>query len=85
MNAHVQLNCHDYSECCIRQTGHTLKVRYNQHIHAIRNNNEKYVYFQHILNMVAQTIPQKFLYKGPHLNTLERYQIYKSTKIELCI
>jgi hypothetical protein len=71
----------------IGQTGRTFKTRYKEHIQAIRNNNSNSGYSRHILNTghtygsVIDTIKVlKTQRKGKHLNTLERYYIYKMRK-----
>jgi hypothetical protein len=71
----------------IEQTGRTFKTRYKEHIQAIRNNNGNSGYSKHILNTghtcgsVIDTMSVlKTQRKGKHLNTLDRYYIYKDEK-----
>jgi hypothetical protein len=73
----------------IGQMGRTFKTRYKEHIQAIRNNNSNSGYSKHILNTGhtygSITDTKKALKtqrKGKHLNTLERYYIYKMRKTE---
>jgi hypothetical protein len=68
-------------------TGRTFTVRYNEHVQAPCNNNEKSVYFQHILKTVHSygilentSHILNTQHKGPYLNTLERYHINKIKK-----
>jgi hypothetical protein len=71
----------------IGQTGRTFKVRYKEHIQAIRNNNGNSGYSNHILNTghaygtitVTMDVIRNWR-KGRHLNTLEKYNIYKISK-----
>jgi hypothetical protein len=66
------------------QTGRPFKVRYSEHVQAIRTNNEKTGFSHHILNtghsygsledsLEIISIQEK----GPYLNTLEKFHIYK--------
>jgi hypothetical protein len=71
----------------IGQTGRTFKLRYKEHINAIRTNKQNSKYAQHILetrhNYDTMDQIMKILHiekKGPKLNTLERFHIYKMTK-----
>jgi hypothetical protein len=71
----------------VRQTGQTFKTGYTVHIQAIRNNNGNSGYSNHMLNTGhaygsrADTIKVlKMERKGKHLNTLEKYHIYKMSK-----
>jgi hypothetical protein len=75
----------------IGQTGRTFNTRYKDHIHDIRSNNSNNSgYSNHILNtghaygtmtdtMDVITTGRK----GKHLNTLERYHIYKTSRENL--
>jgi hypothetical protein len=47
-NIQMKLNCHNCMGCYTEQTGCNCKGRYNEHTHAIYNNNEKSGYLQHI-------------------------------------
>jgi hypothetical protein len=71
----------------IGQMGRTFKTKYKEHRQAIRNNNSNLGYWKHILNTghtygsVTNTMKAlKTQRKGKHLNTLERYYIYKMRK-----
>jgi hypothetical protein len=66
------------------QTDQAFKTRYQEHIHAIRNNNGNSGYSKYILNTghtygrITNIIKVlKTERKGKHLNTLEKYHIYK--------
>jgi hypothetical protein len=74
----------------IGQTGRTFNIRYKEHIHAIRNNNNNSVYSNHILNTghTYGTIKDTMDIirkgeKGKHLNTLEKYYIHRISKNNL--
>jgi hypothetical protein len=74
----------------IGQTGSTFHTRYREHIHALRNNNSNSGYSNHILNMghkydtIADTMDIiKTHRKRKHLNTLEKYCIYKISRDNL--
>jgi hypothetical protein len=82
-----QIRCMDCPLKYIGQTGQTFKTRYKEHIQAIRNNNSNSGYSKHILNTghtygsITDTMKAlKTQRKGKHLNTLERYYIYKMMK-----
>jgi hypothetical protein len=71
----------------IGQTGRTFKTRYKEHIQAIKSNNDNSGYSNHMLNTghtygnIADTMKVlKTEKKGKHLNTLEKYHIYKTSK-----
>jgi hypothetical protein len=82
-----QMKCLDCPLRYIGQTGRTFKIRYKEHIQAIRNQNSNSGYSNHILNTghtygtITDTmdIIRKGR-KGRHLNTLEKYHIYKISK-----
>jgi hypothetical protein len=74
----------------IRQRGRTFNIRYKEHIQAIRNNNSNSGYSNHILNTghTYGTITDimeiiKTGKKGRHLNTLEKYHVYRISKDNL--
>jgi hypothetical protein len=65
-------------------------MRYKEHIQAIRSNNGKSGYLNHILNTghtygnITDTMEIINTEKsGKHINTLERYHIYKISKHKL--
>jgi hypothetical protein len=85
-----QMKCIDCPLRYIGQTGRTFKVRYKEHIQAIRNNNGNSGYSNHILNTghTYGTINYTMDViingrKGRHLNTLEKYHIYKISKTNI--
>jgi hypothetical protein len=85
-----QLQCGEYPLKYIGHTGHTFKLRYKEHINAIRTNKQNSKFAQHILETRhnCDTMDQimNILHiekKGPKLNTLERYRIYEMTKRSL--
>jgi hypothetical protein len=70
----------------IGQTGRTFNTRHTEHIHDIRSNNSNSGYSNHILETghaygtVTDTMDIITTgRKGKHLNTLERYYIYKTS------
>jgi hypothetical protein len=70
--------------------GRTFSTRYKEHIHAIRSNNANFRYSNHILSMghtygtITDTVDIiRMGRKGRHLNTLERYHIYKINRNNL--
>jgi hypothetical protein len=74
----------------VGQMGRTFNTRYKEHIHAIRSNNANSGYSNHILSMghtygtITYTVDViKMGRKGRHLNTLERYHIYKISRNNL--
>jgi hypothetical protein len=86
-----QMRCMDYPLKYMRQTSQTFQTGYKGHIQAIRNNNGNSVYSNHIINtghayrnttdtMKVIKIEKK---KEKHINTLEKYHIYKMSKDEL--
>jgi hypothetical protein len=71
----------------IGQTGRNFRVRYKEHIRDIRNNKTNTGYANHILKAkhtygpLEDTLQVLHIQnKGPHLNTLERFHIYKEQK-----
>jgi hypothetical protein len=84
------MKCLDCPLRYISQTGRTFKVRYKKHIQAIRNNNGNSGYSDHIpstgdtygtITDVMDVIRNGR--KGRHLNTLEKYHIYKISKTSI--
>jgi hypothetical protein len=90
-NGIYQLQCSQCPLKYIGQTGRTFRVRYREHINAIRTNKQQNSKFaQHILETghTYNTIDQsmKLLHiekKGPKLNTLGRFYICDLTKKSL--
>jgi hypothetical protein len=82
-----QLQCGECPLKYIGQTGRIFKLRYKEHINAIRTNKQNSKYEQHILetrhNYDTMDQIMKILHvekKGPKLNSLERFHIYKMTE-----
>jgi hypothetical protein len=85
-----QLKCLDCPLKYVGQTGRAFKTRYKEHIHNIRSNNSNSGYSSHILNTghtygtITDTMEIITMgRKGKHLNTLEKYHIYKVSKNNL--
>jgi hypothetical protein len=81
------MKCLDCPLKYIVQTGRTLNIRYKEHIHAIRSNSGNPGYADRILNTrhtygtITDTMDiVKTGRKGKHLNTLEKYHIYRISK-----
>jgi hypothetical protein len=81
------MNCLDCLLKYTGQTGRTFHTRYKEHIYAIRNNNANSGYANHILNTghkydtITETMDIiRTQRKGNHLNTLEKYHIYKISR-----
>jgi hypothetical protein len=71
----------------IGQTGRNFKTRYKSHIQDIRNNKNETGFLHHILNTghsynkIENTLKILNIQdKGPYLNTLEKFRIYKTKK-----
>jgi hypothetical protein len=70
----------------IGQMGQTFQTRYREHTQAIRNNYGNSGYSSHILNTghtygsITDTMKVVKVEKGKHLNTLEKFHIYKISK-----
>jgi hypothetical protein len=89
-----QRKCPDFPLKYIGQTGRTLNIRYKEHIQALRNNNNNSDHSNHTLKTGHSygTITDtkdiiKTERKGKHLNTLQKYYIYRIriTNIYICI
>jgi hypothetical protein len=85
-----QIRCLDCPLKYIGQTGRTFNIRYKEHIHAFRNNNSNSGYSNHILNtghtydIINDTMDVLMTGRmGRHLNTLEKYHIYKISRNNL--
>jgi hypothetical protein len=84
------MKCLDCPLKYIGQIGRTFHSSYKEHIQAIRNNNSNSGYSSHILNTghadgtITDTVDiVKTHKKGKHLNTLEKYHIYRISKSNL--
>jgi hypothetical protein len=81
------MKCLDFPLRYVGQTGRTFKIRYKERVQAIRNNNSNSGYSSHVLNTghtngtttdILDVIRKGR--RGRHLNTLEKYHIYKISK-----
>jgi hypothetical protein len=84
------LKCSSCQMKYVGQTGRNFRVRYREHIHAIRSNKTTSKYAQHILetghayNTLENTLNiLQFEKKSQKMNSLEQYYIYKLTKENL--
>jgi hypothetical protein len=84
------MKCLDWPLKYVGQTGRTFNTRCKEHIHAIRSNNANSGYSNYILSTghtcgtVTDTMDViRMGRKGRHLNTLERYHIYKISRNNL--
>jgi hypothetical protein len=87
-----QMKCLDCPLKYIGQIGRTFSVRYKEHIHAIRSNSSNSRFSNHVLNTghtygtITDTVDViRTGRKGRHLNTLEKYHIYKISRKNLHI
>jgi hypothetical protein len=85
-----QMKCMGYPLKYLGQTGRTFYTRYKEHMQTIRNNNGNSGYLNHIQNtghacgIITNTMDIiKTEKKGKHLNTLEKYHIYKISENRL--
>jgi hypothetical protein len=81
-----QIRCMDYPLKFTGQIARTFQTRYKEHIQAIRNNKGNSGYTSHILHTghayesITNTMRVlKTEKEGKHLNTLEKYHMYKSS------
>jgi hypothetical protein len=88
-NSMYQMKCMDCPLKYIGHTGQTFCTRYKEHIQAIRNN-INLGYLNHILSRghaygsVTDTMEgMEVERKGKHLNTLEKYHIYRLSRSRL--
>jgi hypothetical protein len=79
-----ELKCNSCQLKYIGQTGRNFRTRYREHIHAIHSNKTTSKYAQHILDTghAYGTLENTFnvlhfLNKGPQMNSLERFYIYR--------
>jgi hypothetical protein len=68
-----KITCNTYHKSYIRQTKHSLKLRYQEHIRYIKNNNPNSPYAMHILN-------NRHEYDPTH-NTMELLKLINKTKL----
>jgi hypothetical protein len=81
------LQCLDCPKKYIGQTGRTFKIRYKEHLQAIRNNRPDTGYSRHILDFghtngnIEKTLTVlRKANKGKFLNNLEKYYIFLTSK-----
>jgi len=81
-----QLTCPDCSKVYVGQTGRSFSTRYKEHFRDYTNLDPKSKFTEHLIqsqhsfgpiNNVMK--PLHFTSKGRHMNTIERYHIYKET------
>jgi hypothetical protein len=82
-----ELKCQNCPGCYIRQTGRNFKTRYKEHIQDTKNNKNETGFSHNILNTgysytnIENTLKILNIQdKGPYLNTLETFHIYKTKK-----
>jgi hypothetical protein len=82
-----RLDCQTCLSKYVGQTGGPFKVRFKEHIQAIKGNKDASMFAQHILNtghaygcMEATMMILHSIGKGAHMNTLEMFHIYEITK-----
>jgi hypothetical protein len=82
-----KIKCTDCGGAYVGQTGRKFRVRFKEHARDIRSNKGNTGYASHILNTghthgtIEDTLQVVSIHnKGPHLNTLERFHIYKERK-----
>jgi hypothetical protein len=92
VNKHEQsviyrLDCQTCRSKCVGQTDRPFKVRFKEHIQAIKGNKHTSVFAQHILNtghaygcMRDTMTILNSIGKGAHMNTLEKFHIYEISK-----
>jgi hypothetical protein len=72
----------------VGQTGRPFKVRFKEHIQAIKGNKDASMFVQHIFNTGHAYGPMEDdtmtilhnIGKGAHVNTLERFYVYEISK-----
>jgi len=79
-----KLTCPDCNKAYVEQTGRSFAQRFKEHKIAFRSNSNTSNYAKHILELshlfgsIHETIQiLQYQGKGAHLNTIERYFIYK--------
>ena len=79
-----KLTCLDCGKAYVGQRGRSFSVRYKEHRHSFRTNNTNSNFAQHLLDNAHNFVPidsimhiLEFQKKSKHMNTLERYYIYK--------
>jgi hypothetical protein len=84
------MKCNSCQLKYIGQTGRSFRIRYKEHIHAIRYNKTTSKYAQHILETGHTYGPLEnklnilqFEKKNRKINSLEQYHIYRITRENL--
>jgi len=79
-----KLSCRDCSKAYVEQTGRNFLTRFNEHKAAFRTNNQNSNYAKHLTEHTHSFSPiqdtMRILQrhnKGAHLNTIERYYLYR--------
>jgi hypothetical protein len=82
-----QLTCTDCNKKYIGQTGRPFHVQYKEHAREYTHDNNKYnfakhlLYHQHTLRPMEESMTiLHAITKGPMMNTLEKFHIYKETR-----
>jgi hypothetical protein len=82
-----KMKCMDCPQYYIGQTGRTFNIRYKEHVHDIRKNNNTIGYAQHIPNSkhkygnIQDTMEiLQITQKGRFMDTIEKYHIHKSNR-----
>ena len=81
-----KLTCPNCGKAYVGQTGQDLYTRFNEHKRSFRYNSQHSKYAQHLIehghafgNIHNTMEVLQFQKKGTHLNTIERFHIYKET------
>jgi hypothetical protein len=84
-----QLTCKECGNIHTGQTGKSLKIRYNEYLRAFKYGTSKSNFTQQVLDyghsFGRMENIMKAIYlskKGSHLSTMEKFYIYKETKID---
>jgi hypothetical protein len=82
-----KIKCRSCQNAYIGQTGRSFKTRFKEHASGIANNRSKTGYSHHILNKgherahnISELEILEIKQKGPLLNTLEKFHIFKCRK-----
>jgi hypothetical protein len=84
-----QLTCPDCSMKYIGQTGRPFSVRFKEHYREYTHDNPKSKFSEHLLQahhsigpMHSIIEPLYYITKGPLMNTIERFHIYRETQLD---
>jgi hypothetical protein len=81
-----KLSCQNCNKAYIGQTGRNFRTRYKEHLRAFRHNTHQSKFAKHLhehghsfgkIETIMEVV--KTQVKGNHLNTIERYHIYRET------